>query len=197
MNTIEGTQGPDADDRQKLHSEVLQIVNQRLTITTLAVTIFVAMIAFQLTKTDSPVITSFTWIASNLLVLVLFFLYLLTHHLSYMLRTFSTYLDVHDGSNWEKDWALYRAKFSYLGYTKPQTLVFLALGTISGMAPYFLSLLHSQQVPFDWMQLFGLALLLGYIVLVFGMGWMQWFAKETTLRGNWELLHTRPSQQLK
>lgn len=183
--------GPNEADKAKLHSEVSQIVSQRLLITTLAVTVFGAAVAWLLPTSPPSApepIGMFRYLASSLLTLVLFALFLLTHHLSQMLRTFTTYLDETGASNWEKDWKLYRDKFPYLGYTKPQALVFLVLGLISTALPFLLMLAYPfTHEPVDGVRiclLFGLL----YLILVAGMGMRDWFAREDVLRRRWREL---------
>lgn len=184
--------GPTSEDKQKIHSEVNQIVNQRLLLTTLAVTIFGAMVAWLIPRTpptQSTPVGGFVYITSVLLTVVLFALFLLSHHLTYMLRLFTTYLDETGASNWENDWASYRDKFSYLGYTKPQSLVFLLLGILSAG---FLFLLRAAY-PFTLEPIAGAVVnaIIGilYIVFVSGMGIGGWFAKEGNMRLRWKKLN--------
>jgi hypothetical protein len=183
--------GPDADDRKKIHAEVSQIVNQRLSLTILTVTIFGAMIAWltpKNTPTPNSEVGTFTFIGSLLLVLVLFILFLLTYHISYMLRLFTTYLIVTDASNWEKDWATYRSKFSYIGYTKPQSIIFIILGAAAAGYPFLLSFAYSLCIEPCWGAILCIVAGIVHCVFVFGMGLKGWFAKESEFKRKWETL---------
>jgi hypothetical protein len=183
---------PKPEDIKKLHSEVNQIVNQRLILTTLAVTVFGVMIAWLIPK-EPPAsggqVGAFVYLGSVLLVAILFALFLLSHHLTCMLRLFTTYLVLTNASNWEKDWASYRKEFRYLGYTKPQSIVFLFLGPLAAVFPLLLSAAYQLTLE-PWI----LALVDGivgglYVVFVAGMGLGNWFAKEEDMQRNWKCLN--------
>ena len=184
-------QGPDPEDKRKIHSEVNQIVNQRLSLTILSVTVFGAMLAW-LTPKNPPTPTSgvgsFAYIGALLLVIVLFALFLLTHHLSYMLRIFTTYLDETGSSYWEKDWALFRSRFQYMGYTKPQSIIFLVLGTAAAGYPLLLSAAYSLTLEPIWGTFICIIVGILYFVFVYGMGILGWFAKESEIRRKWKEL---------
>lgn len=183
--------GPNTHDLQKLHSEVTQIVNQRLLITTLSVTVFGGGIAWFIARDvpSEPTPTGgFIYMAALLLTLVLFLLFLLNHHLTGMLRLMTTYLDEMETSNWERDWKAYRDSFFYWGYTKPQTMVFLFLGLISSMLPFLLII----TCPFTVEPIYGAGICLAaaffYLIVVSGMGWRGWFANEEKFRRHWRRL---------
>jgi hypothetical protein len=182
---------PNQEDINKLHSEVNQIVNQRLILTTLAVTVFGVMIAWLIPRnppaSGNPV-GAFVYVGSVLLTVILFALFLLSHHLTYMLRLFTTYLVQTDASNWEKDWASYRREFRYLGYTKPQSIVFLLLGLLAAGFPFLLWAAYPITIE-PW----ALAVVDGitgglYVVFIAGMGLGGWFAKEDDIQRNWKCL---------
>ena len=184
--------GPTSEDKQKIHSEVNQIVNQRLLLTTLAVTIFGAMIAWLIPKTpptQSIPVGGFVYIASVLLTVVLFALFLLSHHLTYMLRLFTTYLDETGSSNWENDWSSYRDKFTYLGYTKPQSLVFLLLGVLSAGFPFLLWAAYRFTLEPRAGAVVVAIIGILYVIFVSGMGLGGWFAKEDDMRLRWKELN--------
>lgn len=183
--------GPDKEDKQKIHAEVNQLVNQRLSLTTLAVAVFGVMVAWLIPKSPPNVgseVGTFIYAASILLVLVLFALFLLVHHLTYMLRLFTTYLTETDASNWEKDWAVFRAQFRYLGYTKPQAVVFLLLGVLSAAFPFLLGFAHSLTLEPKVGAIVCILAGVLYIVFVSGMGLAGWFAKEDEMRRKWKEL---------
>jgi hypothetical protein len=90
-------QANDAEDKRKLHAEVNQIVNQRILITTFSVTVFGVMIAWMIPKSapqPNPNIEVFVYIGSIILSLTLMVLFLLSVYLTYMLRIFTSYLNI-------------------------------------------------------------------------------------------------------
>ncbi|MBM4034632.1 MAG: hypothetical protein FJ291_23050 [Planctomycetes bacterium] len=181
---------PNDDDKRKLHAEVNQIVNQRLVLTTLAVTLFGGAIAWLIPR-DAPkpgnTVPTATYLGALLLTTVLFALFVLAHHLARMMRTITAYLQETGASNWEKDWAVYRERFGYLGYTKPQAIVFLLLGILSSAFPLVISLAWSLAFRST---LASVCLIAGvaYALLVWGMGFRQWFANEGRAREQWREL---------
>lgn len=183
--------GPTKEDQHKIHAEVNQIVNQRFFITTLAITIFAGMVAWLIPKQapcPETAIGTFTFIASILITIVLFALFLLTHHLTRMLRLFTTYLDVTDTSQWEKDWVNYRNRFRYFGYTKAQTIIFILLGIMSTGFPFLLWAAHpySLEPRTGAVACFVIGIL--YVVQVVGMGFFKWFANEGEMLRIWQKL---------
>lgn len=183
--------GPKKEDIQKIHAEVNQIVNQRLSLATLAVTVFGALVAWLIPKSSPSVgsdVGAFIYAATILLLAVLFSLFLLAHNLTYMLRIYTTYLDENNVSNWEKDWSAYRARFKYVGYTKPQALIFLILGILSVAFPFLLAIIYSLNIEPKIGAI--ICILIGglYIIFVSGMGFWKWFAREDEMRRRWKLL---------
>jgi len=160
-------------------------------LTTLAVTVFGAMIAWLIPR-DLPAqgsaLGAFVFIASTLLTLVLFALFLLTHQLTEMLRIFTTYLDETDVSNWEKDWSAYRSQFRYLGYTRPQAMIFLLLGIISSGFPFLLWVAYTVELEPRAGAISCIVIGILYAVFVCGMGLSKWFAKESKIRRKWKKL---------
>ncbi len=184
-------QGPNAEDIKKIHNEVNQIVHQRLLITTLAVTVFAAMMAWLIPKSPPSLgndVGAFVFVASTLLTIFLFALFLLMHLLTQMLRIFTTYLDVTDASRWEKDWVAYRARFPYSGYTRPQALIFLLLGIVSAGFPFLLSIVYQAKLEPRAGAI--LCVVIGglYVALVSGMGLARWGTKEDEFRRRWKEL---------
>lgn len=173
-----------------------QIVSQRLSLTTLAVTFFSVMVAWLIPKSPPSAgsdVGTFIYFASALLTVVLFALFLLTHNLTYMLRIFTTYLDETDASNWEKDWGayraqFYRARFWYLGYTKPQAIIFLLLGVLSAGFPFLLWVVYPLTLEPKAGAIVCTIVGVLYIVFVSGMGLSGWFAKEDEIRRKWKEL---------
>jgi hypothetical protein len=184
--------GPDLEDKRKLHLEVNQIVNQRLTLTTLGVTIFFGVVAWLMPRDSSSVGTEigvFRYTIFVLLTLVEFALFLLAYYLSSMLRIITTYLVVTGASTWELDWIEYRNKFpQYLGYTKPQSIIFLILGSLSAGFPFLLRIAFSVSLKPKCGVIISVLLLFLYVLFVSGMGFCGWFAREDNLRQQWQTL---------
>lgn len=182
--------GPNKQDIQKIHSEVNQLVNQRLSLTTLAVTIFGAIIAWSIPKVPlapNVGLGAFVYAATFLLILILFSLFLLTHYLSIMLRIFTTYLDESDASNWEKDWATFRTRHKFWrGYTKPQSVIFLLLGVLTTIFPFVLAFVYSANIQPYWGAIICSLAGLFYLIFVYGMGFLGWFGKEEEVRQKWK-----------
>jgi hypothetical protein len=184
--------GPNEADKEKLHFEVSQIVNQRLQVTTLAVTIWGVGVAWLLPK-DAPAesmpLGMFSYLASALLCAVLFALFVLNHQLTQMLRIFTTYLIESGASSWEKDWVDYRGRFPYMGYTKPQAILFIVLGVLSTALPFVMLAAYKFTVGPIAGALLTLASGATYITLIFGMGIRGWLAKEATFLARWSDLN--------
>jgi len=181
---------PNKKDTEKLHAEVNQILNQRIVLTTFAIAVFGAAITLLLSRQESSnEIDNFTYMASALLTVVLFALFLLNHFLTRQMRIITTYLDVTESSDWEKDWVTYKDKYRYMGYTKSMSIIFLVLGIMSFGFPVLLlaayptiKLEHRAGVLF--------CALIGtlYILFVWGMGMAGWFTDEDNIRLRWKEL---------
>ncbi len=187
---------PDEDDVRKIHAEVNQIVNQRFLLVICAVTAFVAIAAWQIPKDPRNVDDkqiAFMFAASVVLLAVLFVLFLLAHLLTRMLRTFTTYLDVCGKSNWEKDWAKYRKKFCYIGYTRAIAVVFLVLGVLGAAFPVVFAFMYRLDLCFTrevrgWTRF---PILYVALVSTMGLGLWPWNA-EKRIRAKWEKLEKLP-----
>jgi len=183
--------GPDDNDRRKIHAEITQIVNQRLTLTTLGLTVFGVVIAWIIPK-ETPLRGSpmgvLPFIISTLLIVLLSVLFILNHSLKQMLRTLSTYMDASNASNWEKDWAAYRVKYSYIGYTKPQGIIFLFLGAFTTVFPFILKFAYGLKI--DRIEVTIISTFIGFVYFFFVcmMSYHGWFSKEKDLFTNWKNL---------
>jgi hypothetical protein len=171
---------------------VNQLVNQRLALTTLAITIFTAVLALLVPRDTASVGTEyglFRYSLSILLILFEFVLFVLAYHLTSMLRTFTAYLDVTCKSGWESDWRKYRDRNpGYWGYTKPQSIIFLLVGIVAGSLPaLFWLFFHIDLRPWIGAAICCAALLL-YTVFVTGMGFWGWFAKENKIKERWTMI---------
>ena len=130
---------PKDEDVRKLHAEINQIINQRFLLTTLAVTVFGAIVAWLIPKERQcpPEVSLFTYAGSSLLLTLLFVLFFFLHRLRAMSKTLAAYLILTDKSEWEKAWAKYRKK-PYYGYTEVQATVFLFLIVLAASLPYLI-----------------------------------------------------------
>jgi hypothetical protein len=130
--------GPGAEDVRKLHGEINQLVNQRYLVTSLAITVFGVITAWQIprqTPREGEPVGSFAFAGSTLLLVLLFLLYAFSHQLEGRLRAYTSYLHVTGTSGWEKDWARYRKECRPFAYTQSQAVVFAVLGLIAAAFP--------------------------------------------------------------
>jgi len=180
---------PDTEDLRKLHAEVNQLVGQRLTIATLAITIFGVMVTWIIPRDPATVGTdfgSFRYALTDLLILVEFALFLLVYYLGTMLRTITVYLDVVGDSAWEAAWTEYRKRFSYWGYTRPLSMIFIVLGILIGSLPIIFKIAFACSFR-PWRGEITLFILLfAYVTFVIGMGLLKWFSAEGRLRERWQ-----------
>jgi hypothetical protein len=182
--------GPTPEDVHKIHAEVNQLVNQRFTLTTLAVTVFIAGLALLLPRDSSSVGTEvgiYRYSLSILLLLFLLLLFYLAHRLTYVLRTLTTYLDVSGVSGWESDWREYRGRYPwYIDYPQSQSIVFLGLGIIAGCFPFSLGALFRISLCPQFGAVCCGAGLLIYLLLVSCMGFGNFLKKEKRIRQRWQ-----------
>jgi hypothetical protein len=134
--------GPNEQDVRKIHAEVTQLVHERFLLTTVAIIAFGVVSAWFVSKvgpTSGDALGGFAFAASILLTSLLFVLYVFSHLLKNVLKVFTTYLIVTGASGWEQDAKRFRdPERAYLGYTGPQTLVFLFLTAVATGFPLLL-----------------------------------------------------------
>jgi hypothetical protein len=136
--------GPNGPDEAKLHAEINQIGNQRFVLTTLAITLFGALITFMVPKTTPSAVTGidiFPFTISVILSVLLFGVYLWCHFLKNMMRILTSYLAETKKSSWELDWIEFRRE-PYYAHTKPQTIIFLLLNAIGAAFPFLLAAIY-------------------------------------------------------
>jgi hypothetical protein len=182
---------PNTEDIRKLHAEVNQIVNQRVTATTAAVTILGVVLAWMIPKTPpTPCsdVGGFVFFGSILLLLLLFILFWFSYTLRGMLRIITSYLLVTKSSNWEIDWKSYRDERSEVIYTKSQTIIFLLLGVVSASFPFVLALVFSQNLAPKIGVYLHVSCGLLYFAFVVGIGLFDWWNKETQITATWNKL---------
>jgi hypothetical protein len=135
-------QEPNHEDLRKLHQEVNQIVQQRFFLTTVAIGVFGAIMAWAFPRVSVPsgsTVPVLTYLVCISLLVVLATLFSLHLCLKLYLRVLTAYLVETSGSVWEVHWAAWRKRRNkYVGYTKPQTFVFLGLGLLTVLYPFFI-----------------------------------------------------------
>lgn len=138
---------PTTEDQRKIHAEVNQLVNQRIWLTTIAVTVFLFITQWQIQKViPGQKVGAFIYGASFLLIGVLLAPFILMHLLTYMLRVLTTYLKATDASEWEKSWYSFRHRFGYWGYTKSIALLFMLFIFCSTVFPLLLGYAFSLTI---------------------------------------------------
>ncbi len=182
--------GPTADDLRKIHAEVNQLVHQRFLLTTIAITVFGVVMALLVPRTapsSGSSVGGFVFLLAAVLSLLLFALFLLSHLLKGMLRVFTTYLKVTGASNWEKDWSAFRQS-PYLGYTKPQTLIFLILNGLTTLFPFLMAQVYQlhYEPRMGWIASLATGVLTE--LLMIGMGLRGWWDRERKAEQQWKAI---------
>lgn len=188
--------GPDAEDARKLHAEVNQIVNQRFTLTTIAITVFGGLSTL-MTHDWSQDVTAgppHYFVISSLLSVILFVLFFWSYMLTNTLRTFTIYLEESGRSGWEEDWSAFRRAGSYSAYSKPQAIMFLiinALGILFAFLTHF-SILHRED---DASAMLAVFLFVTTESSIFALSFrdgrlMDIFIRESEIRNRWKQLST-------
>jgi hypothetical protein len=165
-------------------------MNQRFILTTLAITIFGVISAWVVPKKAPPVDTDvggFVFLASMLLTSLIFTLYLWNHLLKRISRLFTTYLCVTEKSNWELDFRDFRDG-PYLSHTKPQTVVYMFLVILGTIFPLLICLVFNQNLAPLPHFLSSMAVGFVYLLLMFGMGFLNWWDGEQEAENRWKQL---------
>jgi hypothetical protein len=178
------------EDLRKIHAAVNQIDNQRVILSTLAITVFGTAAGWWIAKVfQSPVGPHLPYIFSMVLMGVLLVIFLYSHFfLKRMLRTLTTYLIVKGGSDWERDMQQYRKMFrsDVEWHERAQSMVFLVLGVGGAVFPVALS------KPFPatsrtWLVV-QICFALIYVGVVVSVGFYNWLDHEQTAQENWTKL---------
>ena len=185
-------QKPNQEDLRKLHQEVNQIVQQRFTLTTLAIGVFGVIMTWAFPKTPGPLdstVPVLTYIVCISLLVVLAILFALHLCLKLFLRVITAYLAETDGSVWETHWAEWRGKKKdYVGYSKPQTVVFLGLGLLAILYPFLIGVAYQMHQDRLWMAMTVVAGGL-YLVASTVLGiYYGWKGPELVYRNQWREL---------
>jgi hypothetical protein len=165
--------GPNDDDLKKLHAEINQIVNQRVNLSTLAITVFGAINGFVFSRisfTNGAKIDSLVCLGYILFSAILWSLFNLSCQLSYAMRVYTTYLIETKKSQWETEYAEFRrAKDSpYVGYTGPQARFFLTLNAVAFVFALSPALIGEHPPKLIWM--------IALIVFLASTGYLGLFA---------------------
>lgn len=183
---------PTTEDIRKLHTEVNQIINQRVTITTAAVTLLGVVLAWMIPKaTPAPcsAVGGFVFFGSILLLLLLFVLFWFSYTLRSMLRIITNYFLVTEASNWELDWKTYRGEKVEVIYTTSQTVIFLLLGLISLLFPFVLAAVYNQELAPRLGLIFHIITGALYLIFVVGMGFFDWWSREKRAENIWKAIN--------
>jgi uncharacterized membrane protein YsdA (DUF1294 family) len=189
----------DVEDKRKLHAAVNQIDNQRLWLTTLAITFLGTSMGLWIGKTPvSGHDARLTFVFSILLITVLFLVFLYSHFLKRMLRTFTTYLILLEASDWERDRRAYRARFrtNVEWHERAQAIIFLFLGACAAGFPVAVLYLNQMEPPALW---FGaeMATAAVYVLVVSGFGFCNWGDQEREIELQWRQIISEQASSVK
>jgi hypothetical protein len=127
---------PTPEDKNKLHNEINQYINQRFLVGMTSVTITAVVYGYIITLVGGkPVEPSAFWIAIILNIIV-FALFIISQMIQGQIAIIAGYLLVTEASNWEKDWR------KYYESTKPSSLGQIVL---TGILPFTLALCFSMK----------------------------------------------------
>ncbi|NBB49772.1 hypothetical protein GVN24_15955 [Rhizobium sp. CRIBSB] len=181
--------GPEAADLTKIHNEINQIGNQRFILTTVSITFIGGLLSWVVPKASlqgGDYIADFNFWVCGVGNLVLLSLFWWNHNLRKMARIYSNYLIISGKSQWEEDWAKFRSK-PYSAQTKPQALMFLALSIVTTGFPFLVAFGFDLQIHEPGAAMLP-CLCSGVVtcVLVYGMGFHNWFINERDIKTRWE-----------
>ncbi len=131
----------DAQEKQKLHSEVTQLVNQQFILNGVGITLFGVILALVMPyskESNFEKLTFYFIAASCLLQFLLFVIYLVSHFLRKTIRIYTTYLIEKKASEWEKNWQMFREneKNKYFTVAKSQAILYLVLMILATVFPF-------------------------------------------------------------
>lgn len=184
---------PSQEDIRKIHAEINQLVHQRFLLTMTAISVFGAIIAWLIPKSP-PVaggsIESFMVEGIILLLVLLFLLYCYSHRLNGMVRILSAYLIITNSSPWEISWCEYRNSHDkYWAYTKPQCVMFMALGLFAASFPISLALAYNLRLDWSyWLIILSVTTFL-YELFIWLMGFGKLWSKDgENVKRKWQNL---------
>jgi hypothetical protein len=184
--------GPSTEDLNKIHTEINQIANQRMLLTTVAVTVFGFIVGWLLDRAPDSQKTGnlggMIYMTAISSFVILFMLFFTSHILRSKLRIFSSYLRNTKKSGWEEDWKNYRATFSYSGGTVAQMWVFLVLGLILVIIPIAIAIMNNSSLEPLSGAIFLLMAFILFETLIYKMARGKWFYNEKKMDERWEEL---------
>jgi hypothetical protein len=146
---------PTDADVTKLHDEINQYSNQRLTIVTTAVTIFfvangwIVSSLLSVNNSKQIILQPITFVLSVGLLIILYVLFLFTQFILGHIYVLASYLRKTDTSQWEKDYEKFLEKNPTHYLNRVITIIFFLLGFFSCAAPLMLPLLYSIQEAYS------------------------------------------------
>lgn len=185
----------DDADKDKINSEVNQILHQRFLLSSGTLTLFVGYAAIlaqtSLTTRDGR---TFLVISSGVLLLVLCILFTQSYFLRRLQRTYGAYMRLTGASRWEQDFNKFR-KLGYFAYTKVEALLYIVLTSLSAVMPFVLLGLQQAQSSnnFDIIILtaFGLFAAIFMTLIAF----FDWFGTDIAAEAKWRsVLAIKPTQ---
>ncbi|QGM97624.1 hypothetical protein [Methylocystis parvus] len=188
-----------AEDGRKLFSEINQLQNQQFTICTASITLVGAYLALVMPKPPYDTICgdakylAMVSCSSAGAIVVLMLLFLWHNAIAHIVAVISSYLEVCQLSDWERDIHSFRRNNSFPSRTRISTYLFLALGGLLflfavGVTLEFRSCGAASAKHADWPEAFQWLTLFffGYIALVLAFirpgGWVT---KRTDLINRW------------
>ncbi len=180
--------GPTHEDLRKLHAEINQIGNQRFMLTTLALTMSGAVIAWMIPKSAPQVGADagpFLFAVTAIFSVLLFGIYIWGHLLKNTMRTLTCYLVETGTSGWELDWREFRRDPHY-AHTKPQTVIFLLLNPVGCFFPFLLSLAYSLKIAPVMGAVITVAIFSVTEFLIWRMGFRNLWDAESKITKRWK-----------
>ncbi len=180
----------DAQEKQKLHSEVTQLVNQQFILNGVGITLFGVILALVMPyskESNFEKLTFYFIAASCLLQFLLFVIYLVSHFLRKTIRIYTTYLIEKKASEWEKNWQMFREneKNKYFTVAKSQAILYLVLMVLATAFPFILLSINSETICINC-YFFLIPQCFIFTVLIVGMGFRDWFYNPEQIKQTWK-----------
>lgn len=134
-------QAPCPADISKLHAEMNQYINQRLIITTTAITLFgvsIGWIVFGSSTASGIEIKPAIFFLPTILLIVLFVLLVYCQVILGNMRIISGYMRQTQSSQWEKAYQEFAEKNKFIGQDDVFPMMFMVLGISVGLIVFFL-----------------------------------------------------------
>lgn len=136
---------PDDQDKNKLHAEINQCIQQRFTVTMTAFTVFGIIIGWMVSGTTfaqgTLQLRPVAYLMAIILLVLLSLLFAISQAVRNEILLIAAYLRVTDSSAWEKDTLKYPRRFG--GHRDTQAILFGVLGVITCAVPFLLGILST------------------------------------------------------